>query len=474
MRGGYTPKIDGRPSSILKKIALSSSLTIDLHRNERFYKPLVEEGQRVKIGDLIASADLNLLIEKGDSIEENDPVEKEAQVLYLPSPADGIIHLNIETETGKPFSIILSDIGSSVDKNPQIVKDPNRLTPIEARKVLVERGIWQYIWSSGTNGIADISGKKKPKAIVINTIIAEPFRTRGKVILNNFWHSIIKGLSYLPLLLEDYGTIEFILTEKKDPIVQLMLKELTGKAWVKFHFVDVKYPIEKPEILNKLIRKEKNRFNQDNEIWVVDIQTVEAIGICLGKGVPMSRRIVAMGGPAFPDPMHINVRIGTPLKDIIPENINLNTTLVLRGGLFLGEPVDPENSSVGFDDDAFFFIPVKQTREFLSFIKPGFSKRSIFPNFAGRIDRDLSSQLRGELRPCIACGKCQEVCPVNLMPQIIHRYLYTDRLDEAQKLGLDNCIECNLCTFVCTSKIELKVQFVNAKNMLLMEQEGNL
>ncbi len=466
IRGGYAPKISGRPSSILKKISISSFLSVDLNRNGRQYNPLVEEGQRVKIGDALAEAEIS-------DREEQVKIKQKQQTLVLPSPADGTVHLTTNQETGETVSIKLTDIGPSVDTKPTKVKDPSRITPAEVRKILVERGIWDYFWSSRTKGTPEIDGKIKPKAIIINTIIAEPFRTRGNVILKQFWHSIIKGMGYLPLLLADYGTVEFILTQRKDPIVQLMFKELTGKAWVKFHFVDVKYPVENPLILDGLLRDAKTNLAPEDDIWVVDIQCIEAIGIGLGKGVPISRRIVALGGPAFPDPMHINVRIGTPLKDIIPGTVDFSSTLVLRGGLFTGTPVDPETDSVSFDDNAFFFLPVKQTRDFISFVRPGMNKKSIFPNFIGRIDKDMSNQMRGELRPCIACGKCQEVCPVDLLPQIIHRYLYGDNLDEAQKMGLDNCIDCNLCTFVCTSKIELRVQFAEAREMLRAEREGD-
>jgi Na(+)-translocating NADH:ubiquinone oxidoreductase A subunit len=463
-QGGYTPKISGRPSNILKKIPLSSSLNIILNRNGRQYNSLVKDGQRVSIGEIIAETKLS------DSKEETT---NKHQKLVLPSPADGTVLLTVDEETDRTVSIKLLDIGPSVDKNPAAVKEPSRLTPAEARKILVKRGILDYFWSRKTKGTPGIDGEMKPKAIIINTVIAEPFRTRGNVILQQFWHSIIKGMSYLPLLLADYGTVEFILTHKKDPIVQLMFKELTGKAWVKFHFVDVKYPVENPLLISRTLLDTKKNLDMEDDIWIMDIQTVEAIGISLGKGVPISRRIVAMGGPAYPDPMHINVRIGTSLREIIPKTVDLSSTLVLRGGLFLGTPVDPETDSVGFDDDAFFLLPVKKAREFVSFVRPGFKKQSIFPNFMGKIDKDMSTQLRGELRPCIACGKCQEVCPVGLLPQIIHRYLYSDRLDEAQKMGLDSCIDCNLCTFVCTSKIELREQFSASRKMLQAEREGD-
>ena len=455
MNGGFLPKVPGRPSNILKKMAIAPILNIPLFRKESVYNPVVEEGQRVQLGDILAKT----------VFEENK------QQFFLPSPADGSVHLVADSDSKEIISIKLTDINPSVSSDSNITKDPSRLSPAEAKKILLENGIWDYLWSSGAKGIPDLNAADKPKSIIINTIISEPFRTRGNVILKHFWHNIIKGVSYLNILLADYGTIDFILTQKRDPIVKLILKDLKGKSNVKFHFTDVKYPIENPEVLHGLIYKSKSNITFDDEIWLLNIQTVEAIGTCLGNGISLCKRIVALSGPAFPDPMHVNVRIGTPLKHIIPDSVDLSSIIVLRGGLMLGELVDPENTNINFDDDAFLFLPKKDKRDFVTFVRPGFNKRSIFPNFAGRIDRDISDQLRGELRPCIACCKCQEVCPVDLMPQIIHRYLYRDNLDEARKLGLDNCINCNLCTFVCPSKIELKMQFDEARIQLRIEEE---
>ena len=454
MKGGYTPKISGRPSNILHKIPISSYLNINLYRNGYLYRPIVKNGVAVKMGDVIAECNVNNLS------------------LYMPSPADGIIELI--QDAGKSVSIKITDIDPAIEVHEELIKDPSRLTPGNAVQMLQENGIWNYIWSTGTRGMPVFSNEQKPKAIIINSIISEPFKTRGKVILKHFWQSIIKGISYLNILLSDYGTIEFILTEKRDPIVKQMLEELKGKTNLKFHFTEVKYPVEHNLIIEELLKRSNSQFSEEDDLWLLNIQSVEAIGNCLGNGISNNRRIIALGGPALPDPKHINVRIGTPLSHIIPETLDLSHILILRGGLFLGNAVDPENVFIDFDDNAFFFLPIKKIRDFVTFIKPGFNKKSIFPSFAGRIDKDLSNHLRGEERPCIACGKCQEICPVDLMPQILHRYLYRERLDEAQSLGLDKCIGCNLCTFVCPSKIELKLQFDVAIQKLKSEKEASL
>lgn len=55
---------------------------------------------------------------------------------------------------------------------------------------------------------------------------------------------------------------------------------------------------------------------------------------------------------------------------------------------------------------------------------------------------------------------------MRLLPQIIHRYLYRDAIDQAETAGLMHCVACGLCSFVCPSKIELAHEFVEAREEL--------
>ena len=52
---------------------------------------------------------------------------------------------------------------------------------------------------------------------------------------------------------------------------------------------------------------------------------------------------------------------------------------------------------------------------------------------------------------CIKCGKCSEVCPMNLIPSLI-----IDNPKDKDKLKINKCINCGLCSYVCPSKIEVR------------------
>ena len=77
-----------------------------------------------------------------------------------------------------------------------------------------------------------------------------------------------------------------------------------------------------------------------------------------------------------------------------------------------------------------------------------------------------STSLRGEPRACIACGYCEDICPVKIMPHLIWRFLGKDMLEEAQVAGAEICVKCGLCSYVCPSKIPLSHLFAMAKMAL--------
>lgn len=57
------------------------------------------------------------------------------------------------------------------------------------------------------------------------------------------------------------------------------------------------------------------------------------------------------------------------------------------------------------------------------------------------------------------------------MPHLIHKYLYSDLIEEADEARIDLCIRCGLCSYVCPSKIELTQQFADAQVMIEEEKE---
>ena len=56
------------------------------------------------------------------------------------------------------------------------------------------------------------------------------------------------------------------------------------------------------------------------------------------------------------------------------------------------------------------------------------------------------------------------------MPSLLHKCLWAGDEREAERLRLDLCVECGLCTYVCPAKINLQKQFGDAKENIRSRQ----
>jgi Na+-transporting NADH:ubiquinone oxidoreductase subunit A len=454
IKGGYLPKLAGCPAVSLEEIACPEQLSIDLLQQNITYTPVVDSGSTVAAGQKLAEAEID-----GGKIG-------------LPSPAAGIVTIE-EGESKEPTRIsIKTDSKGKVLNLDKL--DSSSAAADTIQKSLVEGGIWQSIWSSKTEGAPTLNTPALPQAIVITLALTEPFRPSSDAVWAVWQSRIEAGLKFLPRLLADKGKVEFVYADAKSDAV-LGLKEKVGSDDTsRFHQVPLRYPVENPLVVSKALRRQEAAISKEATIWVIDLQTVAAIGACLGEGLTLSQRILASGGPASASPKHFLATVGTPISALVPNGSDENIT-VLRGGVFQGLPIDPKVDTVGYGDDALFCLKTKGRPELIAFINPGFNRRSIYPAFittlTGAADSHLSATIRGEHRPCIACSACETVCPADILPQAIHRFLFSESFDDAEELGLNRCVDCGLCTYVCPSKLDLSTEFAEAKTLIRLEKE---
>jgi len=342
-----------------------------------------------------------------------------------------------------------------------------------ARAMLVQAGLWPHIRQVPGTGPASAM-HVDPQAVVVKCVAAEPFVVRGHAVLQDQVAAFNVGLEMLQHLSSGYARQHLVLTQPSAPLAEEIREATRGKAWLKIHYAPVAYPVENDRYLFGRLFPGK-AGDPEFRAWFVDAQTVIAIGACLAEGRPGIERIVAVAGPEVAAPVHVRVRVGMPLDELLEGRVWEGEHRVVRGGLLTGVLAEEEDAAVGPMDQAANVLPEGREREFMGFVRPGGDRVSYSRAFLSWLSperrRAEHTNLRGEPRACISCGFCESVCPADIMPHWLHKCLATDRIEEAEQMGLELCVECALCSYVCPSKIELLSELRAGKQRLREERD---
>ena len=159
---------------------------------------------------------------------------------------------------------------------------------------------------------------------------------------------------------------------------------------------------------------------------VFNVDTAAAIYRLFVTGIPVIRRIVTVSGSAISNPKNLEVRIGTPLSNLVDA---CGGFLAPPNKLIMGGPM------MGIAQFSLDAPVIKGTNALLAFCT----------------DENVPSKTP----TCIRCGKCVSVCPVNLLPTYIYLYSQKGNMEKCKEYHALDCIECGSCAYTCPGKLPL-------------------
>jgi len=444
-RGGYNILPAGRPVSGVVTLPAPDVLHLPLWtRRLNFSNLAVEHGQKVLIGNILAT----------------DPGNYGVPLL---APRGGTVNL-----TAAPDHVTLENLH---DGRPDSWMSSRADKPLRR---LLASGAWGFFCDAHTGVLPDPD--VAPGGIIVSTARFEPFTARGDAQIKHRIAEFVRGMGYMQSFLR-YQQIHLAVPDVQTSFADELRRALRACGWVCVTPVPPRYGCEHPGIL---ARRLGYRPSAGEVIWCVPSEGVLAVDQVLTTNRPCVSRVMTLGGPAVTEPAHFEVPIGYPVGELLRGRLTQQDNVrVINGGLLTGSVIypssDDEKTQVGVDPECvgLTVLPEATGPETLGWARPRLSRRSYFGCFAGnlrpRFAQVMSTALHGEVRACISCGACADVCPVGLMPYLIHKYLYQDLLDEAEAAGINLCVECGLCTYVCPSKIGLRSQFIEGKEALRSE-----
>jgi Na(+)-translocating NADH:ubiquinone oxidoreductase A subunit len=205
-------------------------------------------------------------------------------------------------------------------------------------------------------------------------------------------------------------------------------------------------------------------------VIVLNVQAVLRVYDAVAGNKPMIERVIALRGPGFTENQYATVRVGSPLQSMKGWIKDERSLRFVVDNLLTGFSCTDSSLPIGRSFNSIIAIPEQVSGGFLSFAAPGFTKdsysRTFVSSFVG-FKKKVNTNIHGEERPCIFCGYCEDVCPVGITPHLIYHNVERNKIEEKLAIyRIFNCIDCNLCTYVCPSKIQIASYIKEGKKKL--------
>lgn len=278
---------------------------------------------------------------------------------------------------------------------------------------------------------------KAVQYIIVNGAECEPYLTSDHRVMLEESERIINGLKILLRVFPKAKVVIGVEDNKRDAFNKLAEAAKKQKR-ISLKMLHTKYPQgSEKHLIYALTNRQvpSGGLPIDVGCVVFNIDSVVAIWRAVTKGRPIMRRIVTVSGSGVKNPCNLKVRIGTSYRELL-EYANWdeeNTVKIISGGPMMGQAI----SNID--------VPVtKGTAAILCFTKEDLPK--------------------GTIQNCIRCGKCIEVCPMDLLPNVIqHNAIHYEYDQFTENNGMD-CIECGCCSYICPAKRELVQSIRTAKS----------
>jgi electron transport complex protein RnfC len=393
-------------------------------------KPVVNEGQEVRRGELIA--------EPGGFVSTalHSPVTGRISKIGDFRGVDGRFAPAIGIEAD-PFATQEVDAGAAIDWE--------------------SLSLDEFIREVQMAGIVGMGGAAFPahvklsvpegthiRHLLVNGAECEPYLTNDHRLMLERPEALLEGCEIMRRKLGAEETVIGIEKNKPDAI-EIISKSIPEGHPTRVVPLKVKYPqgAEKMMIRSVFgVEVPAGQLPRDVGVNVNNVGTIVAIADYFLRGMPLIERIVTVAGNGVTYPANLVVPLGTSVRDVVKfcGGLKPGTREIVMGGPMMGRPI------------ASLDVPVLK----------GCSGVLVFT--------DAPTSARKEY-PCIRCGRCVEACPYFLNPSRLARLSRARMYDEMKDYHVFDCVECGCCTFACPSNIPIVQLIRTAKDDLKTRKE---
>lgn len=379
-------------------------------------KPVVQRGDKVKVGTLLAEAGGFVSAPIYSSVSGTvAKIDEEFDATDYRKP---VIIVNVEGDEWE----------ESIDRGDKLetLADHPELTPEEIVSRVQAAGV------TGMGGAGFPTHVKlcppptaKAECIIVNAVECEPYITSDYRLMMEHPDEIIIGLELLMKAAKvERGYIG--IEENKPEAIKLLTEKTANDSRIEVIPLAQKYPQGgEKQLVDAVIHRQvpaPPAIPVNVGAIVQNVGTTFAVYEAVMKRKPLIERYTTVTGKRIKRPGNFLVRIGTPFSQLIeacggmPEGDNK----VLAGGPMMGKAVISLNTPVCKGTNSITVISGDEAH-------------------------------RKKVQPCIRCAKCVSVCPMGLEPYLIATLSAFKEYERAENEDIVSCIACGSCQYTCPS-----------------------
>ena len=386
-----------------------------------------------------AGAPANPVVQVGDEVKVGQVIGEAAGFISAPvhSSISGkvvAIEERPHASRGKCLSVVIENDGkNTLHESIKPGKGLEELTPDEIIEVVKNAGI-VGMGGAGFPTYVKLKPNKPIEAVLLNGCECEPLLTADHRVLLEYADEIIYGLKAIMKAVNAPKGVIVIEDNKLDAIAQFESK-LAEEPSIEVVTARTKYPQGAEKMLIKRVMGRmvpSGGLPADVGAVVCNVSTAKAICDAITTGMPLIERVVTVTGDYIASPKNFIAKIGTNVADLVSAcgGITNPDATVKAGGPMMG------------------FI--QNTLE-TPIMKGSNGIIAIKTDHAAPVE-------------CIKCGRCVDVCPMELKPLYFAKYAGLGKPELLKELRIMDCMECRCCEYICSSKIPLVTLIRTGKN----------
>jgi electron transport complex protein RnfC len=287
-----------------------------------------------------------------------------------------------------------------------------------------------------------VANEAKPiDTLLVNGCECEPYLTSDYRLMLEAPRPVIAG-ALLAARAQSADRVLIAIEDNKPAAVE-SVREAAAGTGIEVAVVRTKYPQggEKQAIQALAARDvPTGGLPLDVGVVVVNVGTAAAIARAVLRDKPLTHRVVCVTGAGVAEPKNLLVPIGVAYGELIDYcgGLKPDAARVIAGGPMMGFALGEMDAPVTKGTSGVTVLTHEDIR-------------------------------RGQETPCLRCGQCVDVCPLNLVPTKIALAARHGDWELARRYHLTACMECGCCAYACPASLPL-VQLIRMGKTLMPKE----